>query len=149
MKSVIFWILRLVAAVIMLQTLFFKFTAAEESVYIFSTLGIEPWGRIGTGVIELIASVLLLIPSTTAFGALLGVGVMSGALMSHLTKLGIVVQGDQAGTTVAFTTYILAGSFLIRQLGERQIILNWVLGIVLLITGLVQLYKTLKHYRFY
>jgi uncharacterized membrane protein YphA (DoxX/SURF4 family) len=94
MKNAIFWILRLVAAVIMLQTLFFKFTAAEESVYIFSTLGIEPWGRIGTGVIELIASVLLLIPSTTAFGALLGVGVMSGALMSHLTKLGIVVQGD-------------------------------------------------------
>lgn len=94
MKNTIFWILRLVAAVIMLQTLFFKFTAAEESVYIFSTLGIEPWGRIGTGVIELIASVLLLIPSTTVFGALLGVGVMSGALMSHLTKLGIAVQGD-------------------------------------------------------
>lgn len=94
MRNIIFWILRLVAAVIMLQTLFFKFTAAEESVYIFSTLGMEPWGRIGTGVVELIASVLLLIPSTTAFGALLGVGVMSGALVSHLTKLGIVVKDD-------------------------------------------------------
>ena len=94
MKNIIFWILRLVAAVIMLQTLFFKFTAAEESVYIFSTLGMEPWGRIGTGTIELIASVLLLIPNTTAFGALLGVGVMSGALVSHFTKLGIVVHDD-------------------------------------------------------
>jgi uncharacterized membrane protein YphA (DoxX/SURF4 family) len=94
MKNIIFWILRLVAAIIMLQTLFFKFTGAEESVYIFSTLGMEPWGRIGTGVVELIASVLLLIPSTTAFGALLGAGVMSGALVSHLTKLGIVVKDD-------------------------------------------------------
>ena len=94
MKNIIFWILRLAAAIIMLQTLFFKFTGAEESVYIFSTLGMEPWGRIGTGVVELIASVLLLIPSTTAFGALLGAGVMSGALVAHLTKLGIVVKDD-------------------------------------------------------
>jgi len=93
-KKIMLWIFRLVAAVIMLQTLFFKFTAAEESVYIFSTLGIEPWGRIGTGVGELIASVLILIPATTAFGALLGLGLMSGALFFHLTKLGIVVQGD-------------------------------------------------------
>lgn len=95
MKNIIFWVLRLVAAIIMLQTLWFKFTAAEESVYIFSTLGMEPWGRIGTGVLELIASILLLIPSTTAFGALIGAGVMSGALVAHLTKLGIVVKDDQ------------------------------------------------------
>jgi uncharacterized membrane protein YphA (DoxX/SURF4 family) len=94
MKNVIYWILRLVAAIILLQTLFFKFTAAEESVYIFSTLGLEPWGRIGIGIVELIASILLLIPSTTAFGAILGTGVMSGALISHFTKLGIVVQDD-------------------------------------------------------
>ena len=94
MRNIIYWILRLVAAIILLQTLFFKFSAAEESVYIFSTLGMEPWGRIGTGVVELIASILLLIPSTTAFGALLGAGVMSGAIISHLTKLGIVVQDD-------------------------------------------------------
>ena len=90
----VLWILRLAAAVIMLQTLFFKFTGSEESVYIFSTLGMEPWGRIGTGVFELIASVLLLIPRTTAFGALLGMGLMSGALFFHITKLGIEVKGD-------------------------------------------------------
>jgi uncharacterized membrane protein YphA (DoxX/SURF4 family) len=90
----IFWLLRLTAAIIMLQTLFFKFTGSEESVYIFSTLGMEPWGRIGTGVFELIASVLLLWPRTTAFGALLGIGLMSGALFFHVTKLGIEVQGD-------------------------------------------------------
>ncbi len=88
------WALRLVAAGIMLQTLFFKFTAAPESVYIFSKLGLEPWGRIGIGSLELIASILVLIPRTTSYGALLAVGIMAGALFSHLTKLGIVVQND-------------------------------------------------------
>lgn len=93
-KNIVLWTFRLLATVIMLQTLFFKFTAAEESVYIFSRLGIEPWGRIGTGVGELIASILILIPSTTAFGAVLGLGLMSGAIFFHLTKLGIVVEND-------------------------------------------------------
>ena len=88
------WVLRIIAALIMLQTLYFKFSGAEESVYIFSQLGMEPWGRIGIGIVELIAAILLVIPSTTAFGAILGVGVMSGAIISHLTKLGIVVQDD-------------------------------------------------------
>ena len=87
-------ILRVVAAVIMLQTLFFKFTAAPESVYIFSTLGIEPFGRIGTGVIELIASILLFVPNRIWMGALLGLGTMTGAILSHLVILGIKVQGD-------------------------------------------------------
>lgn len=88
------WILRLIAAVIMLQTLFFKFTGAPESIYIFSRLGMEPWGRIGTGVLELIASVLILIPKTKGIGALLGLGLMAGALFFHLSSLGIVVQED-------------------------------------------------------
>ncbi|MBD0367757.1 MAG: DoxX family protein [Flavisolibacter sp.] len=88
------WALRILAALILLQTLFFKFTAAPESVYIFSTLGMEPWGRIGTGVLELIAGILILIPATSAFGALLAIGLMSGAIFFHLTKLGISVQGD-------------------------------------------------------
>lgn len=86
--------LRLTAAAILLQTLFFKFTGAEESVYIFSTLHLEPWGRIGSGVAELVACLLLLFPATVVLGALLSVGVISGALVSHLTLLGIEVQGD-------------------------------------------------------
>jgi len=92
--AVLFWVLRILSAVILLQTLYFKFSGAEESVYIFSTVGIEPWGRIGTGVIEAIAAVLLLIPRTTSIGALMGLGVMSGALFFHLTRLGIEVRGD-------------------------------------------------------
>ena len=87
-------VLRLVAAAILAQTLFFKFTGAPESIYIFTTLGLEPWGRIGSGVAELLAVILLLVPRTAALGALLGLGVMGGAIGSHLTKLGIEVQGD-------------------------------------------------------
>jgi uncharacterized membrane protein YphA (DoxX/SURF4 family) len=88
------WIVRVAAAIILLQTLYFKFTGAPESVYIFSTLGAEPVGRIASGVIELIAAILLLIPRTAGWGAVLGLGVMSGALLAHLTKLGIEIQGD-------------------------------------------------------
>ena len=93
-KKILLWVLRLIPAIIMLQTLFFKFTAAPESIYIFSTLGMEPYGRIGTGVIELIASILILVPRTTWLGALMGFGTMLGAIFFHLTQLGIEVQGD-------------------------------------------------------
>lgn len=91
------WAAQLVAAAILFQTLFFKFSAAPESVYIFTTLGIEPWGRLGSAVAELIAVILLLWPRFATLGALLGLGVMSGAILSHPTKLGIVVQ-DNGGT---------------------------------------------------
>jgi len=95
MKNPIFlWIIKLIAVVILIQTLFFKFTGAEESVYIFSKLGVEPYGRIGSGVVELIASILILIPRTTLLGALLGMGTMLGAIFSHLFILGIKVQND-------------------------------------------------------
>jgi uncharacterized membrane protein YphA (DoxX/SURF4 family) len=87
-------ILRLLAAAIMLQTLYFKFSGSEESVYIFSTLGMEPWGRIGIGLLELIASILILFPRTTSIGAVLGIGLMSGAIFFHLTRLGLVVMND-------------------------------------------------------
>ena len=88
------WVAKGVATVLMLQTLYFKFQAAPESVYIFTKVGIEPWGRIGTGIIELIASALILIPRTSWIGAGLGLGVMLGAIATHLFLLGIAVQGD-------------------------------------------------------
>ena len=94
LTSIGIWALRILPAIILLQTLFFKFSAAEESVYIFSTLGMEPWGRIGSGVMELIAALLILYPRTTHLGAVLGLGVMAGAIFFHLTKLGIAVKGD-------------------------------------------------------
>lgn len=93
-QNILSWVLRVAAALIFLQTLYFKFTGAPESVHIFQTLGAEPWGRYASGVAELVAAILLLIPRTAWMGAGLGLGVISGALVSHLTKLGIEVQGD-------------------------------------------------------
>ena len=93
-KSIGNLVLRVVPAVILLQTLFYKFSAAPESVYIFETLGLEPYGRIGLGVVELITAILILVPRTTWLGAMLGLGIMAGALFSHLTQLGVVVQND-------------------------------------------------------
>jgi len=88
------WILRVVAAGILLQTLFFKFSGAAESIYIFSTLGIEPYGRIGSGIAELICAILILIPKTTWIGAFGASGIMTGAILSHLFVLGIVIEND-------------------------------------------------------
>lgn len=93
-KIIISWLLRVTAAIILLQTLYFKFTAQPESVELFTKLGVEPWGRIMTGVFELIASILLIIPSTVFAGALLGTGLMTGAILSHLTILGIESKND-------------------------------------------------------
>lgn len=94
MKAVFYWIIRIIPAIIMLQTLFYKFTAAPESVAIFSKLHAEPFGRIGTGIIELIASILILIPNKSRFGAILGFGTMFGAVISHFFILGISVNND-------------------------------------------------------
>jgi putative oxidoreductase len=94
LKVIIGLALRVVAATILLQTLYFKFTGHPESVELFTRLGVEPWGRIGTGVIELIASILLLVPATVFIGALLGIGLMSGAIFSHLLVIGIESKGD-------------------------------------------------------
>ncbi len=93
-KKIISWITAIIAALIMLQTLYFKFSAAPESVYIFTALGMEPYGRIGSGIVELIASILILIPTTRWLGAVLGMGIISGAIFAHFTKLGIAVNAD-------------------------------------------------------
>jgi putative oxidoreductase len=93
--NILGWILRIVAAAILVETLFFKFTGAPESVYIFTKVGAEPWGRIASGVLELTAAILLLTPRYTWAGSLIAMGVMAGAIVSHLTVLGIEVQGDK------------------------------------------------------
>lgn len=93
-QTIASWSLQLIAAAILAQTLFFKFTGAEESKYIFTALGAEPWGRVATGCVELVAILLLLAPGTVTLGAMLSLGLMVGAIGSHLTKLGIVVRND-------------------------------------------------------
>lgn len=118
--SVVSWGLRLVVAVIFSQTLFFKFTASEESVYIFSTLGVEPYGRIVTGILELITVILILIPRTVLLGALLGCGIMVGAILSHLFVLGIEVKND-GGTLFALANIILFSCLTLIFLNRNKI----------------------------
>jgi putative oxidoreductase len=117
---VISWVLRLVVAGILLQTLFFKFTGAPESVYIFTKVGAEPWGRIGSGVIELVAAILVLYPRFTWMGALLAAGVMCGAILSHLTLLGIEVQGDK-GLLFTLALIVLLSSTALLYINRAQI----------------------------
>ncbi|NRB83362.1 MAG: DoxX family protein [Winogradskyella sp.] len=109
-------VLRIAVAVILIQTLRFKFTAHPDSVYIFETVGLEPFGRIGIGILELIAGILLLIPKTAWAGAILTLGLIGGAIMMHLTEIGIVVKGD--GGVLFYTavvTFTLSGIILINQ----------------------------------
>ena len=117
---VISWTCRIAAAAILVQTLFFKFTAAPESVYIFTKVHAEPWGRLGSGVVELIAAVLILIPRTIWAGALLALGVMAGAIVSHLTVLGIEVMGD-GGLLFALALIVFCTSAVALALHRTQI----------------------------
>lgn len=122
-------ILQVAAAIIMLQTLFFKFTGAEESIKIFSTLGAEPWGRFGSGVIELIAAALIIAPNTVAYGAVLTAGTMAGAIFSHLTVLGIDlgaagVHDGGALFALAVVTFLCAATLIYMHRDKLPIIGN-------------------------
>ncbi len=109
--TILSWLLRGIAAVILFQTLFFKFSGAKESVYIFTAVGMEPWGRIGSGVVELLASILLLVPRTVVYGALTSLAVISGAIFFHLTKLGIALPAvDDKGELFALAVVVFACS---------------------------------------
>ena len=114
------WLLRLIAAIILLQTLYFKFTASPESVYIFTKVGMEPWGRIASGIAELIAALLILVPRTTWLGALLAMGVMSGAIFFHLTSLGIEVQGD-GGLLFVYALVVFICSAILLYMNREKI----------------------------
>lgn len=121
-KKIFSWVLRLLAAIILLQTLFFKFTASPESVYIFSAVKLEPWGRIGTGVAELIAAILLLIPSTIVWGAIMGIGIMLGALATHLFVLGIEVKND-GGQLFIYGLIVLTACIILLIQNRQQLFL--------------------------
>jgi hypothetical protein len=117
---IISWFCRVTAAVILLQTLYFKFTGAQESVYIFTKLGVEPWGRYASGVAELFASLLLLLPGTAWLGAAIAAAVMAGAIGSHLTKLGIVVKND-GGLLFALAIIVFACAQVTLFIHRRQL----------------------------
>ena len=118
--EIIKWFFRIMASGILLQTLFFKFSGAEESIYIFSTLEIEPYGRIGSGIAELIAAILILIPRTTWIGALCGIGLMTGAIASHLFVLGIEVKND-GGLLFSLAVITLLSCFVLLYFNKNKL----------------------------
>ena len=121
-QAIISWIMQVIAAVILLQTLFFKFTGAEESVYIFTTLGLEPWGRIGSGIVELVAAVLLLIPGTVTIGAIISLGTIGVAILSHLTKLGVTIPAvNDKGQLFALAVVVFVACLVILFIRRQQI----------------------------
>ena len=122
-QAILSMVLQLIVAAVLLQTLFFKFTGAEESIYIFTTLGIEPWGRIGSGIGELVASALLLYPATAAIGATLAMGTMAVAILSHLTVLGIEVMGDGGLLfTLAIVVFVCSTVVLVMRRTELPVV---------------------------
>jgi len=119
LQTTLFWMARIVAAIILLQTLFFKFTGAQESVELFTKLGAEPWGRIGTGVIELIASALILIPATVWLGSLLAMGLMAGAIASHILVIG--VMRDDGGQLFLYAVIVFVCALFTFWVSKNQV----------------------------
>ena len=121
-QRMVSWVLQVAVATILFQTLFFKFTGAPESVYIFSKLGAEPWGRIASGVFELAAAALLLFPRTVAVGALMSLGVISGAIFSHLTVLGVALtEAGDRGELFALALVVFVGSAAVLFIRRREL----------------------------
>lgn len=115
------WILRIIPAVLLLQSLYFKFTGSDESIYIFSIIGFEPYGRIGLGILELVTAVLILIPKTSWLGAFIGCGIMIAAILSHVFLLGIAVNNDQGLLfSLAITIFLFCLALVFINTDEYQ-----------------------------
>lgn len=112
-KKRILLVVRIAVAIILIQTLRFKFTGHPDSVYIFTQVGLEPYGRIGIGILELMAGILLLIPKTVWIGASATIGLMLGAIFIHITKIGIEVNNDKGALFItAIATLVLSSIIL-------------------------------------
>jgi hypothetical protein len=118
--KILSWVLSLFVAAILLQTLYFKFTGSPESIYIFEKTGLGDLGRIGSGIVELITSILLLIPRTRVIGAILGLGTISGALFFHFTSLGIEVMGD-GGTLFYLALAVFVSNLILLMIHRKEI----------------------------
>lgn len=123
MKKKILFVLRIVVAIILIQTLRFKFTAHPDSVYIFETIGIEPYGRIAIGILELIAGIMLIVPKSVWVGSLITLIILGGAIIMHLTQIGIVINNDNGVLFVtALITFILSSILLYHHRKDVPII---------------------------
>ena len=120
-KNSISGILRVTVAVILIQTLYFKFSGHPESVHIFSALGIEPWGRIGLGIIELITALLILFPKTKIIGMVASLGIILGAVFSHILVLGSNVSND-GGDLFTLALIVLIATTIFLTIHKNELI---------------------------
>ena len=115
-KGLLFGLLQILAAAILLGAAVGKFSSTAGDVFIFTELGMEPTGRIIIGLIEATAALMLLTKNYPALGALLGIGVMCGAVIAHVSVLGFNVQGDRGLHIVLLLTVVLSsGTVLIAR----------------------------------
>lgn len=120
--TITLWIFQVIGGLILLQASVFKFIGAPETVHIFTTMGVEPWGRFLTGILEVAAGVMLLVPRTAALGAALALGVISGAILSHLTVLGIAIEaiGD-SGEMFGMAIAVFVASLVVLVIRRREL----------------------------
>lgn len=119
-SNIVLWVVKLIVAFILIQTLYFKFSGHPNSVYIFEQTGLGTAGRIGSGIAELIIAILILIPKTAWIGAIGALGIMAGALFFHLTSLGIEVNGD-GGLLFKMALVVTVGSLFILFSTRKEI----------------------------
>ncbi len=115
------WSCRIIVSLILLQTLYFKFSAHPESVLLFTKLGVEPWGRIALGCIELVVGIGLLIPRMSLLASFGATGILSGAIVTHLAVIGIESNGDGGQLFfMALVAFIAAAVAFWTQWNERN-----------------------------
>jgi hypothetical protein len=122
-ERIIFYLKRgaaILAALIFLQTLYFKFSAHPDSVYIFTKIGGEPYLPKGSGIAELGIGLLLLYPKTSHYGALPGLLLMLGAIGQYQFVPGINVN-NHGGTLFALALITLISCVIVLVLKRK----NW------------------------
>lgn len=123
------WICALIAAGIMMETLFFKFSGAAESRYIFSKMGTDPYMRWTQGVWELLAALGLLIPGWHWLGGILTLGDMGAAIISHMTWLGYAALGDhELLLGMALTTFTCGFTIVVLHRHQILFVAPWSYG---------------------
>jgi len=93
-KFIMTWILIIPTVLILIYNAYVKLSSSPGAIQLFTGLGLEPYGRLLLGATEIFAALLIVYPPTMKYGAVLGVILMSGVILIHLTKLGIALGGD-------------------------------------------------------
>lgn len=120
LSFIVQWTLRLFISFYLIQYSYVKLSGQQSAIELFTTLEMEPWGRITIGILELITVLLILYPRTTVLGGLLGMVSMAAVIYYHLTQLGIAIRGDSFLFIIACA--IFAASLALVITNRKQLI---------------------------